>query len=80
LLDLLLLVALDNCPNIFYIKYLEFKKPYRVPNFQLLLLFGFHIDGYRKFDNYWLNLGQFLQTNYPNSISLNTNLEKEEEK
>jgi hypothetical protein len=34
------------------------------------------MDGYHKFDNYWLNLGQFLQINYHNSISLNRKLEK----
>jgi len=66
-LVLLLLVALDNCP-IFHIKYLDFRKPSKVPKFQLLLFFGFYMDGSCKFDNYWLNLGQFLQTNYHNSI------------
>jgi hypothetical protein len=35
------------------------------------------MDGYHKFDNYWLILGQFLQTYYHNSISLNIKLEKE---
>jgi hypothetical protein len=34
------------------------------------------MDGSHKFDNYWLNLGQFLQTNYNNSISFNRNLEE----
>jgi hypothetical protein len=34
------------------------------------------MDGSCKFDNYWLNLGQFLQTNYHNSIFKNRNLEK----
>jgi hypothetical protein len=45
---------------IFHIKYLDFRKPSRVPNFQLLLVCGFHMDGSCKFDNYWLNLGQFF--------------------
>jgi hypothetical protein len=34
------------------------------------------MNGSPKFDHYWLNLGQFLQTNYHNSIFLNRNLEK----
>jgi hypothetical protein len=33
------------------------------------------MDGSHKFDNYWLNLGLFLQINCHNSISFNRNLE-----